>query len=181
MKFVPVCWRGTFWILPLRGDSDSLTLLVSSSSSRKVICYSDEDFAVYLEDVSCKMLAKVNIPLIIGNNNIEMKVSTSLATSAVLILLKSNGNAGIICWLSLIVVKFVLVGALMPIVDRHLKLDLKKTLLILANLNTPIQIKEFIQFSSEGISKLDRTFLMVWIVSGCEICARLICIFYFTK
>ena len=140
------------------------------------ICTGIVNFINVLENGSLTIKEKVILMLIH-----LMKVSTSLATSAVLILLKSNGNAGIICWLSLIVVKFVLVGALMPIVDRHLKLDLKKTLLILANLNTPIQIKEFIQFSSEGHSKLDRNFLMVWIISGCEICARLICIFHLSS
>ena len=48
-------------------------------------------------------------------------------------------------------------------------------------MNTPIQMRQIIQFSSKGKLQLDRSFLFVWILCGMETCARLICTVCFSS
>ena len=110
-----------------------------------------------------------------------IKIATSLITSAVLIMLKSHENQGCIIWLSIIAMKFTLLAMLTSIMRKDRKYDLKTLLLLVANLNVPVQIREFIQFSPQGKLRLDRSFIMVWTLSVLEIFARLICTMYFSS
>ena len=57
--------------------------------------------------------------------------------------------------------------------------DPKTVLLILANFNTPVQIRPFLQLSSRDRVKLDQCFVIMWMLCGLENIARLICIYAF--
>ena len=106
-----------------------------------------------------------------------IRVGTSLATSTVLLLMKSNThpNIGFLLWVSIAGMKFMLLSALTAMTMGRKKLEFKTLLLLAANLNTPIQMQKFIQFSSKDDPKLDISFLVVWILSVMESCSRLIC------
>ena len=99
-----------------------------------------------------------------------VKVAISFMTSTVLILLKSerHPNLGFICWLSILGIKCTLLAILTQIMNGRKRLEPKTLLLLIANMNTPIQMRQIIQFSSKGKLQLDRSFLFVWILCGME-------------
>ena len=60
-------------------------------------------------------------------------------------------------------------------------MEVRTLMLLVANLNAPIQIKEFLIVSSKGNAKLDRSFLLIWTLSGFESCVRLIVTSYLSS
>ena len=112
-----------------------------------------------------------------------IRVGVSLTTICVLVLMKSetHENIGFIIWLSILGIKFIALSVLMPITMSPKKFDLRPALLILANINVPIQIQKFLQFSSKEDAKLDRYFLIVWILSAMESVSRIVGIYAFNS
>merc|ERR1712224_802442 len=52
-------------------------------------------------------------------------------------------------------------------------------MLLVANLSSPVQIKQFIAFTSKGESKLERNFMMIWAMCALESLVRLSSSYYF--
>ena len=104
-----------------------------------------------------------------------IRVAISLFTTVELLLMKSekHENLGYVIWLSIILIKFVLLAILTPIINKSSNFELKTAMLLVANLSSPVQIKGFIEFTSKGESKLERNFMMIWAVCALESLARL--------
>ena len=145
-------------------------LIVSSICSIGFVATGIVGYINVLQDNGMTIKEKFTLSLIY-----VIRVITSLATSTILLLLKSNRHPsfGYHCYLSILGVKILILLCYTFRRKSFNKMNFKTLLFLSCNFHIPISLDTFENLASNGELKIRSKFSLVWILSAVENLSRL--------